>query len=113
MKWGKGVNVYRLPPIDHMWAALPTIADYRKSLVNEFEAAEVASQILALDEFLKNSLQTAKEYGWEGDFRNEPRVFLLPLKSEFRTCLVWKQDNDGTTFVSSPIELPWLTKEEV
>ncbi len=50
----------------------------------------------------------AGEEGWEGDFRGEPRVLWLPDENCFRHAFVWKQDNNGMTFVVSPHRLPWL-----
>jgi hypothetical protein len=32
----------------------------------------------------------------------------LPNESEFKHGFVLKQDNNGETYVVSPVELPWL-----
>lgn len=46
---------------------------------------------------------------WDGDIRDKNLyVFALPDDGGTRLGLVWKQDDNGTTFVCSPVELPWL-----
>jgi hypothetical protein len=34
----------------------------------------------------------------------------LPYDTEFAYGFVWKQDNNGTTFVASPVPMPWLLR---
>lgn len=48
--------------------------------------------------------------GWEGDVRDdELYVFALPSDScETKIGFIWKQENNGSTFVASPYPLPWL-----
>ena len=66
---------------------------------------------ITLDEFSKR-WETAKDAafaaGWEGGFREEPRVFLVPDECDFLIGFVIKQDNNGTTYVMSPVEMPHL-----
>jgi hypothetical protein len=52
----------------------------------------------------------AKSTGWDGDYRtgHEPRVLWLPCETEFQYSFCWKQNDDGETFVVTPILLPWL-----
>lgn len=54
----------------------------------------------------------AKHAGWEGDFVRGPRVFWLPDPDSmtFRYAFAWKQQNNGSTFVVSPLPLAWLGK---
>lgn len=104
----QGVNVYALPPMDFLWGALPTIGDFYKSLVDEYDAPYAARLMVEIEEFKARSLSVAERAGWEGDFRNEPRVLLLPVDPELEVSLIWKQDNNGTTFVASRQILPWL-----
>ena len=48
--------------------------------------------------------------GWEGDVRGEVFIFTVPSFDdlECKIGFVWKQDNNGSTCVSSPFELPHL-----
>jgi len=62
-------------------------------------------------EFLRD-FETAKaeaqKVGWEGDYRAAPRVFWLPQpeSNSMSYAFIWKQDNNGTTFIVSPIPAP-------
>lgn len=61
---------------------------------------------------------------WEGDIRhhigsddhtyyeNNAYIFSIP-NPDYATCsygMIWKQDNNGTTFICSPLELPHLAE---
>lgn len=50
------------------------------------------------------------ERKWEGDFTEGPCVFALPDANVAKVAFVWKQSNNGDTFVVSPVELPWLAE---
>jgi hypothetical protein len=52
---------------------------------------------------------------WEGDVREGPYVTVLPPKDGCEVspvAIAWKQDNNGTAFIYSPYELPWLEAEK-
>ena len=61
---------------------------------------------------------------WEGDIRhyigndewhyyeNNAYIFSIP-NPDYATCsygMIWKQDNNGSTFICSPVELPHLAE---
>ena len=113
--------VYECPPIDFNWHLLSTVKSVAARLASiEAEAAaehgkDVASAEGSLDAnyfitLWESAKKAATQYGWEGDFRQEPRVLWLPCPDEadFRAGFVFKQDNNGTTFVMSPVELPHM-----
>lgn len=53
---------------------------------------------------------------WEGDIRDsEIYLFSLPDPSDNRELfgLVWKQSNNGDTFICSPVELPWIEEYKI
>lgn len=58
----------------------------------------------------------ARQMGWEGDIREGPSVTVLPREpGEYEpghVIVAWKQHNNGTTFLASPIRLPWLETED-
>ena len=50
---------------------------------------------------------TAIQQRWDGDMRHLPSVGVVLAPPDAIPYLVVKQDNNGTTFVISGIELPW------
>jgi hypothetical protein len=50
--------------------------------------------------------KAARQLGWEGDGRCVQ--FVIPHGGSFEICLAWKQGNNGTSFVASPVALPHL-----
>lgn len=109
--WARRTYQYMLPPIDGFIGAIQ-LDEFKKSLEisDHREESEYfskgAGRILAE---LELEMKTLKE--WEGDIRNkEIYVFAVPDEMETSIGLVWKQDNNGTTFIISPVELPHLKK---
>lgn len=87
--------LYQIGPVDHGWNLL------RKVDKN--------------DEDFKDILDRARKHGWEGDFTEEPRVMVLPPGDggcDFIVALVWKQSNNGSTFVATMHRLPYLGEPE-
>lgn len=60
----------------------------------------------------KHAQQLAGEKGWEGDFRGDAHVFMLPTENEFTYGFAWKQENNGTTYIVSPVAFPHLKEHE-
>jgi hypothetical protein len=76
--------VYHVDPIDHGWHMLHVLED---DLPEPIAAA-------------------AKGIGWEGDVRGHSIGWLpMPTETAFLPCYVWKQDNNGQTFIASPTAL--------
>lgn len=53
---------------------------------------------------------------WEGDIRTKEMYFFAlpdPENNTTRPGVIWKQDNNGTTFIFSPVELPWLEEYQL
>lgn len=105
--------VYSVGPIDHGWEHLKTVKETLAVIAtteDEFlENGDIDTGTVT--EFLQNwesAKQAAQSNGWEGDFRHEPRVFWLPSEVNFVYAFVFKQDNNGTTFVVSPQALPTM-----
>lgn len=109
---------YHIVPIDFGWEFLPSVQDFAATLArNDADLAvdKETFQHSELSEFLAD-FKLAKELAaskmWEGDYRasSTPRVFFLPDELSFRYGFVWKQDNNGSTFVVTPRPLPWLSR---
>jgi hypothetical protein len=106
-------------PMGFGWDRLPTIADHVQSLMapeypltRAGDVQHALAQARRFGAWADAALTAARERaGWDGDFRSgsELRVFYIPDDSDgLASALVWKQDNNGTTFVASPFRLPWL-----
>jgi hypothetical protein len=105
---------YDITPIDSGWDYLRTIPE-TAALIGKHEALgkmQGYSDAVSVKDFLadfENAKVLAKEHGWEGDYRGEPHVFWIPVEGEVTYGFVWKQDNNGTTFIVSPQPLPWVS----
>lgn len=64
-------------------------------------------EILARFEVAKEDMKVADIY-WEGDIRGDAYAFFLPYRGHTISGFVWKQDNNGSTFVWSPVALSYL-----
>ena len=106
--------IYEITPIDSHWDLLPSVADVAAQLARS-EAEELSGNggcgLPSCEDFLNDWVKAkmqAEASGWEGDIRTGPVVFWLPSETIFEYGFVFKQDNNGTTFVISPKELPYL-----
>ena len=103
MKW----IVYVTTPIDHGWERLKTVKETAADIAIHGSGFDETGDIdaEAVQQFLSNwasAKEAAQREGWEGDLRHEPCVFWLPGFGGFEYGFVFKQDNNGTTFVVSP-----------
>lgn len=108
-------HIYVVPPIDTRWEHLKTVgttaADMAYAEAQARAVGERVEQDPSYDDFMsawEQAQGSARDKGWEGDFRNPPVVFWLPVGDSFQPGFVLKQDNNGTTFVASPVPLPHL-----
>lgn len=111
--------VYVTTPIDYWegWTLLDKFLDVHS--IDEEDAEPFAdvrreAAVNHLMPFLDKAYAAAKERGWDGDFREGPYVSgIPPRRGTFDPTFVlgWKQDRNGTTFVVSPYEMPWLDRK--
>lgn len=106
--------VYCIPPIDNFWDMLKTV-DETSALLQSYAEEDQGHREVAstFEADFASAKYLASEYLWEEDFRHEPCVFRVPDELEFVYGFVWKQDNNGTCFVVSPVALPHLEKLEM
>lgn len=104
--------VYQLTAIDFWVGFTPAhrIVGRPTSFRTEGVTADEISGLLnhATCEILRRSC-------WEGDLQEEPWIGgLPPAGGDCRTLLLvgFKQDNNGETFIWSPVELPWIREYE-
>lgn len=109
---------YSVVPIDMGWDMLPTKQAFRDRLVLEYTAfrqsdgSEPYISPEGFDALWEEAQRAAYDtvHSWEGNVRDEVHVFFVPDESEFGIGFVWKQENNGTTFIVSTVPLPHLEK---
>ena len=110
---------YRISPIDMGFRFLWTVDRFRDQLRLEdianhdgFSGLSGGPIVLrGLNQFeldFERAKHLARDHGWEGDFREGPFVMPVLIEIEVGYAFVFKQDNNGTTFVLSPVPLPYL-----
>lgn len=106
---------YHIAPIDYAWDQLKSVA----TTAGEMAAAEAEVAVAGVSrseypevaEFLRDweeAKSLAYSEGWEGDFRQGPVVFWVPTSDSFKYGFAFKQPNNGSTFIISPVPMPWL-----
>lgn len=112
MNW----HAYEVAPIDIGWTRLKTVRATAQELGCEnvdailngdafgYETPDLATFAAAW----RSAQEAARQVGWQGDFRHDPVVFWVPGDTDFDFGFVLKQDNNGTTYVISPVEMPHL-----
>jgi hypothetical protein len=97
--------VYELPPID-FWQGWTPESRWPEGEDDPFYEYGLNDEEAAADLALAKGLAT--RCGWEGD--GEWRMAGLPRDDVAAPTymLAVKQQNNGTTFIISPYELPWL-----
>ncbi|MBD8088889.1 hypothetical protein IFT48_02770 [Pseudomonas fluorescens] len=118
---------YTLSPIDFGWEHLSTVEEtLRVFLKDEAEAAHEAYEsgfALELGDLPYSSADFSQEWAsakamaekicGSGELRDNPAVFWVPGEMKFNYAFVFKMENNGTTFVISPVELPWLEQHSI
>jgi len=108
--------IYRVAPIDYGWHLLKTVQETLAEIVDSPQdvpfGPDEGLDPSRVSEFLQKWEQAksaAFEIGWEGDFLQGPNVFWVPTEDGLECGFVFKQSNNGTTYIVSPVELPWLS----
>ena len=100
---------YEIIPIDFGWEHCPTVEEYYASLAkDEFHGYTRKDALAQFKRDFARAKELASDKGWEGDIRGDAHVFMVPAENEFLYGFAWKQDNNGTTYVVSPVKLPHL-----
>lgn len=95
--------VYAVPPID-FWDGFTNIKDCNLTLDL---VEQIMQRLFAL---------TKADTHWEGDVRpGEIYISGLPVSGGYRSSIILgvKQDDNGNSFIVSPVELPWLKKDDI
>ena len=110
-------HTYEIGPVDFGWEGLPTVKE-AGGRIGKWEGESLAADgdglAPGLDEFRstwRSALDAAREAGCStdsNDWRQDPVVFWVPADDRFELGFVIKLDNNGTTYVISPVPLPHL-----
>lgn len=108
--------IYELGPIDHYWQHMKTVVETAKELGAASAAAQIAGfpedtdgESVSVSEFLAKWKDASSRVTSSPDeLRLPPVVFWVPWEGYFKYGFVIKHDNNGTTYVVSPVELPHL-----
>jgi hypothetical protein len=110
--------VYQIDPID-FWTGTTSFEEYLRATNaegNRNDPVDPLNRVPRLraeaevwDRF-RSAMTAAKEgSNWAGDIREGPFVLLLPEPPAMQLAgFLWKEENNGTTYVVSEIALPWL-----
>lgn len=107
---------YHIGPIDNGWGNLESVQAAVTRLKNDITKLRFGPpgpKGIDPDEFMESvelAESAAARVGWEGDYKQGPKVFWVPIDDAFTWGFVFKQGNNGSTFVISPIPMPHLTK---
>jgi len=110
---------YRISPIDMGFRFLWTVDQFRDQLrLEDIDQhgtfGRLCGEPITLNGLNRFELEferakhLARDHGWEGDFRDGPFVMPVLFDDEVSYAFVWKQDNNGSSFVLSPVPLPYL-----
>lgn len=111
----KTMWIYETPPAD-FFDGLMSVTNYIASINEEENSGVCVAGIIKLAMVGARQVSMAKGNAWEGDIRG-PEMYVFgipdPENATTRLGLVWKQDNNGTTFFCSPVRIHWLDKYEL
>ena len=100
---------YELSAIDFFDGCV-SLAEFLKEYGHSDENTIITKLAVAMSEMKTKSF-------WQGDIREGIYVFCVPDVpddySNMRLGFIWKQDNNGETFVVCERELPWLSEHIV
>lgn len=109
---------YHIAPIDTGWDLLPTVEEFAAKLATKDAYSAIhgsTSEFRSCSTFLNDfeeAKKLASQVGWEGDYKRYavPRVLMIPANGTFLTGFVWKQDNNGATFIVVEEQLTHLNR---
>jgi hypothetical protein len=107
-------HLYEINPID-FWHGWTTLEDYRAEYYKSLPNADIEpfNNYPEAVKFLEAAQRAAKQAtNWEGD--GYVYISAIPMYGDPSSGIIvaWKQSNNGTTFVASPVALPWMVQSE-
>ena len=114
--------LYATPPIDYFFGMTPLkqvfeshvsingLGEEKVDFLHELrDDLDRVYELLAESVFLM-----AKDCDdWSGDMHYGAYIFAVPVHPDPELGLVWKEQENGNTYICSPVPLPWLSEYEV
>lgn len=104
----KHLFCYRIGAIDDFVGAMSRSELTRLLSVEDSEV--LLECIDVIQAFENKAMVEFRRLGWEGDLRQGPFFFVVPVITGMAIGIIYKQDNNGDTFVASPVALPHLAE---
>ncbi|MCH7387683.1 hypothetical protein MMO39_10280 [Acinetobacter modestus] len=108
---------YNFFVIDHHWGYLTPLNEFFKKILDtDFSQSDCTAneELMAATRRWYYAKELAEKIGWEYDFTRGPYVFFLPDPQGM--CIeygfMFKQYNNGRTFIISPFELDYMDRYE-
>lgn len=108
-------HCYSTGPIDNFWNHLHTV-DETIEILSKDDGPHCKNPdvVMILDGIYEAEI-AAISVGWSEyeRFSEKPRVFWLPgVNFQFEFGFVWKQSDNGITFIISPFDLEWICEPD-
>lgn len=111
----KNLYVYQLENVEIAWDKLVRCEDYRSKLATMYalegdlkhRQAHLATLVKS-EEFYVAAMDASRSMGSEGNFLVKPHVGFIPTGHCMSAYLVWTDDDHGSVYVASPVEMPHL-----
>lgn len=108
---------YNFFVIDHNWEYLTPLDTFFRNILDKGLSSPqnyTNEELMSATRKWHYAKKLADKIGWEGDFARGPYVFFLPNPKGF--CIeygfMFKQYNNGRTFIISPFELEYMDQDE-
>jgi hypothetical protein len=114
----KNLHVYQLENVEVDWDNLVRCEEYRSKLATIYvvepdpnlRQAHLAT-LQKLEEFYVAAMEASRGMGSRGHFLVKPHVGFIPTGHRISAYLIWTDDDHGSMYVASPVEMPHLDVE--
>lgn len=113
--------VYVMPPIDFGWEFCQSLPWLLKRETNDLSISmdwtgkgcssdylDSWNDIAVLIKKANSLIILAGKYGFDGNLVENPVLIPIPGECTFDFAFAFKQENNGTTFIVSPVAMHWL-----
>lgn len=101
-------NIYTIKPIEFNWIFCRSVKDTLETIANPIFHLNIP--LCPTPEDFQNDWQHAQQLAvknhWDGNFKFGPVVFWIPVDGSFAYGFAFTGDEEYTTYVISPVEMP-------